>query len=631
MKYSLISSILSALGIAAFSMPKEGMVPLIIACIAFFVAWFAVSKISAKKRIIVRLAICLLFFATVTSALTPSVSIALVVAIGVMSFNPSLAFIILFLQTSLAATFQALLSNWLYAFGLELSAPSLMACIALLLIGYHHFLKRLIYPLASLLLTYVGIQLLDTPILIMYLASVSSVIFAASLANYSDQNTGSSIKKLFCFLLMSAVFIGWFLYPPEKTKFQYVFMQELVDAPEYQYYKNYSEVLKHIGSSVQFTTDLTLVPDHSLVIVPWLSAISNDKLGTLKKLANSRNWTVMLIGEHTNYGEVANRVNSLVGREALRDDLVTPAKNSDSNGSLRVADFRAWQTDTIFNRGASINISKFFDRPLLEGDGWWAEKNIGEWLWVGDYKWQPGDRTGRMTLAGSFIEQSSRWIVVGDTSPFLNQQLISDPGVLNRFVELTSLWPSMLRDFVLMGIGVLFLIATSFSFIFLLLLAFVFSVYGFKEVLNKPGFQVLSFDERNFNTVLASSPNLLTSGWKITRLGGLISNNITSVKSDTVYFGLVEDTIQFGNVTLNHCRRIGNILTTEGPRLMDSQVCRVNGNAKILIGTADAAAALEIYTEAGRTILILDTSFLGKKAPLDNSLWLTKTIKKPDR
>jgi hypothetical protein len=52
------------------------------------------------------------------------------------------------------------------------------------------------------------------------------------------------------------------------------------------------------------------------------------------------------------------------------------------------------------------------DKVLLAGDGWWAEPSIGEWLWVGDYVWSPGDRGGRLSLAVSADIDGARWVML---------------------------------------------------------------------------------------------------------------------------------------------------------------------------------------------------------------------------
>ena len=87
-----------------------------------------------------------------------------------------------------------------------------------------------------------------------------------------------------------------------------------------------------------------------------------------------------------------------------------------------------------------------FDRILLAGDGWWAEPDIGEWLWVGDYIWRKGERAGRVTLAAAIEIGGARWVILGDNSPLLNSQLYADPRAAVRIVEMATLWPSFAKD-----------------------------------------------------------------------------------------------------------------------------------------------------------------------------------------
>jgi hypothetical protein len=627
MNQSAIKAILGGIGVAAFSIPKEGIVPLTLVFIVVATAWLLTESMNKAMRLAFRLSLALLIIAVSTSALTPSVSIALVSAMGLASSNKSLAFAILFLQTSLIATSQAILANFLFQFGLEQSAPAITSCVVLLLFSCRLEMKLIIYPLMCIVTTFIGNLLLDTPILVMYASSVPSIVLASIIASLQYSKKTSVNQYLIILVLVSVTSLGWILYPPTNSKIHYVYIEANKDAPEHRFFQNYSEILSYVAKTTRSVNDLSLIPSNSLVIVPWISALSDESLTLLKQLSNSRKWTVILIGEHTNHDDVATRINNLIGRDVLRDDLTTPARNADVNGSLRSSELRSWPSQTIFNRGASVAIHKLFDRPLLEGDGWWAENNIAEWLWVGDYRWQPGDRSGRLTLSAAISDSSAKWVVVGDSSPFLNQQLLADPEAIGRFVDLATLWPSILRDSFLIFVGISIFISINWAVFIFLAISLIFTSIGIRDSIKKSFNPVLSFDERNFNVALASSPDLLTSGWKIQQLSNLIPKIGVDIKDNTIYFGLAGEGSRFGTVTLESCRRMGQITTNEGPKIMDAQACKVVGSAKILIGTANAAAALEIKTAKGHAILILDKNFIGKNAPEINASWLTEKIK----
>jgi hypothetical protein len=89
-----------------------------------------------------------------------------------------------------------------------------------------------------------------------------------------------------------------------------------------------------------------------------------------------------------------------------------------------VLDVRAWSHEAILNRGASVQVSSLWDKVLLSGDGWWAERDLGEWLWVGDYVWQKGDRAGRLALSIAFDDGASRWVI-----PAGVLELLAVPGL----------------------------------------------------------------------------------------------------------------------------------------------------------------------------------------------------------
>ena len=55
---------------------------------------------------------------------------------------------------------------------------------------------------------------------------------------------------------------------------------------------------------------------------------------------------------------------------------------------------------------------------------------------------------------------------------------------------------------------------------------------------------------------------------------------------------------------------------------MDSQACLVSGNAEILMGDSEGAAAIRIKNDDHEAIIILDRKFLSQKAPTKNATWL---------
>jgi hypothetical protein len=59
---------------------------------------------------------------------------------------------------------------------------------------------------------------------------------------------------------------------------------------------------------------------------------------------------------------------------------------------------------------------------------------------------------------------------------------------------------------------------------------------------------------------------------------------------------------------------------------MDAQACRVEGNARILIGTQQEAAAIEFSNGQYQATLVLDTAFLAQNSPEENVKWLIREM-----
>eukprot|EP01036_Dinobryon_divergens_P036903 gene36903-48142_t len=195
----------------------------------------------------------------------------------------------------------------------------------------------------------------------------------------------------------------------------------------------------------------------------WVTGGFTPNWHQLLKLALEREWTVLMVGEHNNMGGVSDKIIEITGTPYLRNDLSVPYRNTDNSGIMRSSDIRAWYAEAMLNRGASVEVFSPLNRVLLSGDGWWAEPDIDEWLWVGDYDWQPKDRHGRLAMALTATEKNTTWVILGDTGPFINQQLVSDPRPALRIIELATLWPTFFRDISLILIATCIVLGFSIS------------------------------------------------------------------------------------------------------------------------------------------------------------------------
>jgi len=386
---------------------------------------------------------------------------------------------------------------------------------------------------------------------------------------------------------------------------------------------NYIEALQFAGVEAKRARFPEDVPPGATVLLPWLTAALPDEL-RFGDLARQRRWTVIAAGDHTNLGEVATRIEAMAGREILRRDLTAPPGNTDESGPLRMPALLAWPHETILNRGASVAITSLADKVLLQGDGWWEELDIKEWLWVGDYVWRRGERAGRLTLATVSDIGGARWIILGDNSHFVNRQLIADPRGAIRVLRAASLWPAFLQDLILTTFAIA--VATGFAHV-LALLPFAGLAVSLTQESSQAWRDIYvresGFDERNFNKALVENPAPFAAG-RLIRMKSPVSGTAPLPSGPATVFLLVDGSAEIGGVRLDRCHRLGSLSTSEGPYLMDAQACRVQGNARVLIGMEAAAAAISVSVHGSDAIIILDSAFFVQEAPEVNSEWLLR-------
>ena len=631
------NSLASILGFAALVLPESAPWSLFLTLLT---ALLYIEDSTDRKTLLIRAGVAGSVAIAVSGLLIPApLATAILAACCLGKTNPFLTVSILAFQSSYFGSLEALLANHLHPFQLEAASPAIIAGLVALCIQPTTTWWKIALPVLCPLIVLTCQRIPIGPDTLAALASLPALVLAgmASRREYSTRhlNIGLALSVLLIVIGSAA----WFNTPPRSTAERYVILSNANSAPESKYYANYVDAANFAGLSLRSSTSLDAIPQGSLLLLPWLTSPLEDNSGksllpTIRELARSRGWTVILVGEHTNMTGVADNVASLLGFSALRNDLTVPPGNTDDSGPLRVGNFRAWPHNSIFNRGASVEIKSIFDKILLSGDGWWAEPDIGEWLWVGDYQWRPSDRHGRLSLAASFEDGAARWIVVGDTSPFVNRQLIADPRAAAQLIQMASLWPMFFRDLWL-AFSCLVILLIRQPLLKMLSSLIVWIPLAVAIVLpSSPGpwksiwQQQSAFDERNFNTAILSEPRLLRSRWSLIRQNESIQSLPSAVGTPTVVFGLIGDVLRVGSASLGKCHRIGNVKTDEGPFLMDAQSCEVSGDADVLIGDRAGAAAVRFNSHGVPTILILDRNFLSQNAPPENAKWLGEIISK---
>ncbi len=614
------------LGISAFCLPEQAPWTLLTAFISTIL--LITSTQNKTDQIISMLVGVSTFLFTASGLLSASLSISVISALVVFRNNRLLALIIICLQLSYLTSIEALAANFLHQWNLEASAPALLTGIFLLLIQMRFSFLSLILVTSPVCLVWVLHHLELGPLAVIWISAIPVLILTA-ITPAAPRSNVEGLPRIIVVSIFAACIAGWILTPPKSSDKTYVVLPESGNSSESRFYDNYQEVLRFAGIPAEVVQNENTIPPHSLVLLPWLTATNSNQDQTffsrIRKLALEREWTVLMVGEHNNMGGVSDKIIEITGTPYLRNDLSVPYRNTDNSGIMRSSDIRAWYAEAMLNRGASVEVFSPLNRVLLSGDGWWAEPDIDEWLWVGDYDWQPKDRHGRLAMALTATEKNTTWVILGDTGPFINQQLVSDPRPALRIIELATLWPTFFRDISLILIATCivlgFSISVNLGIVAASILAAVLHSTSVTGSWSSLWHGESAFDEGNFNLNLISSKTLLTTDWKLERAENPLEGKLEITQKPTVIFGLVNDTLTIENTTISSCRRLGSV-ATEKVYLMDAQACRVDGEAEILVGDKNEAAILKI----GAWLLILDNNFLGQKAPKINQTWLEKFV-----
>ncbi len=613
--------IAALLGISAFVFPEQAPWSLLA---PLLVAITLVNGATGRSRLIALLVSTSLFIGVAGGVLSASFVTAALAAVAIAPHNRLLALAVLGLQTSYAASIEAITANHLFAWHLEAAAPALLCGGLLLAVQPRHSWWRTALALFPLPLVWATQKIGLFPYGQLAVAGLPSM--ALALLTPGDERPalkGVPAGAAVGVLALGA--IGWVMTPPKMPNASYVLLPGVTNSPDARFFRNYQEALKFAGLAAKVVETAEEIPAGSLVLLPWLTAPEQREgapaFERLRELSIERGWLVVMVGEHTDMAGVVTRVKAIAGQPYLRNDLSVPLGNTDDSGQMRTADIRAWYPEAMLNRGASVDVWSPLNRVLLSGDGWWAEPDIGEWLWVGDYIWQSSDRHGRLVMAATADEGRARWVILGDTGPFINQQLVSDPRPAARILELASLWPLFLRDVGLVivaaviafGLPAAALIGT----VGLVVAGSIIPIASNDGPWHSVWRHESGFDERNFNQSLLESPQLLTTEWKLVRPKGKLSGQLPAPEKQTVMFGLVDGELSIGDTRLSNCKRLGS-LSTDGILLMDAQACKVVGDAEVLVGDNDEAAIVKV----GSLLLVLDQNFLGQKSPPSNRSWL---------
>ncbi len=591
----------------------------------------------------------LVFVGILIGFLQPDISIAILIALLAPFLFQNNLFVliantILLYKISFFTSLSFFLSSSIpYSFG-PLIAPLIVFVMILIITIPNKWITNLLALLISCIIAYL-VTTIDVEPKMAQTVALVPIVIGLWLIIDNIHNISSKSKYVIILVGLFAL-LTWLNNLPYSPSEVVVILPEVSDNPESEYFKQVSKVLGFVGvTSKQIeTTELDNLHDKSLIIFPWTTkkVFSQSNWETFKKKAIEKKFIVFLAAEHTNLGDNANRLNQLTRAVKINDDTTIPPGNTDYSGHLRTGGFIPFPYNSVLNRGASLSIYNPLAKVLLSGDGWFADSpnHYDSVSGIGDYTLSFNEKRGQIILAAS-INNGARWIFIGDNSMFMNRMLISNPKTFTWLVSNVSLWPIFLCDLSI-------LLTISFSLFFYPIMKSRFNstllVSGafltittliLISYLMTPNISLQwkgtnigqdAFDEKNFNNNLVDW--VLQTDEKrpyIFRHRNFFDlNKIGKTGRAEVHFGLIRDETILGNIKVSNCHRLGQI-NLKNVKLMDAQSCKIDGPAKVLIGSKENAAAFSFKKNNNSVYIILDKAFLINDHNTSKNLaWLIK-------
>ncbi len=438
----------------------------------------------------------------------------------------------------------------------------------------------------------------------------------------------------------------WALNPPRHAEDVFV-LRPAGDAEVAHLFRATAAILDFAGQPARAVSDLEAIPPGSAVVIPDTSgrSLASATVDRLRLLTQSRGWTVVAFGEHSNLGGCRDSLMAFDSSIALRDDISVPPGNGDLVGNLWGSAALPFPRLAALNRGATVVLNSLSARVLLSGEGWHAD-DPGEELAgrLGDYVEEPKERRGRLVLAAARTLGSGRWVLVGDNSPVVDELLIAEPRGLLWVLAASSLFPTFLLDLVWSALlaalwigwsrkgrlraarGIACSAAVLFGFAAISLHRSTAASPRWQAALNGE----LPFDDDGFARALVewvASSGALPAIFRHT--GELDGSVVMSVGGPSVHFGLVAGSARVGPASLSRCRRLGSLSLESDVRIADAQACALDGEAEVLLGSRDEAVAFSVAAPGGRALVVLDRLFLsGVHGREENLAWLLSQLRR---
>jgi hypothetical protein len=478
---------------------------------------------------------------------------------------------------------------------------------------------------------------------VLLISLINSVIFGVFLLFSKDMPIKYSRNKFLTLVLIASVhsiFI-WSASAKIDKNNLVVWIPESKDKFEYQFFNDYINALNLSGISAKKVTLASEIKPNSLVLMPWTTEISAQQfISDLRNTRNSKKITVLLGGEHTNYGKFADRLNPIFSNNLNFANTTTiPPDNKNYFGALWTASVLQFPLNAPLNRGASIDIFSLQAFPILIAKSIFSDLGPIEVddFWVGDFKLGHSDPRGWAVLAAAYRD-GPLWVLAGDNSFLMNRYFLPNPEPIHHIISLASLYPMLLLQITIMlFICILSCINHDFyqsntkkylfiSLVFFFIFSIVFST--FTNHTRKEGHllskKLIFFggDERSSAIAISSYAKTIDeSNRKLFIHERPFSNSdIGKTGKPEVHVGHIKSDFKYNNVVISNCG-VTNFENSVGAKLSfrEAQFCEVTGDANIIVGNKSQATVIEIKSTPPIT-LILDRYFISGSPPVDANI-----------
>ena len=426
-------------------------------------------------------------------------------------------------------------------------------------------------------------------------------------------------------LVFSALMIHcislWVLVPSLSVPSRLAFWVPTSPSLATPYFENYESILRAVGfrNFKMVRSASELAPNEWIIFPNGMHPDLARDLKALRDLPYYKTLRVFVVGEHTDAGGVATALESSGAPVHLNRDTTIPPGNANLIGWSSGQGVTLPRTMAL-NRGASVGDGARMAIPLVWVQGGHRETDNFVDGRLGDMTFRVGERVGLYSVLSLGREDGGpTWVVLGDSTPFLNEFLVSDPQGVASIFALSSGIPAFLSVFGWMALVITAALRVYSARISALIVATLVitlvacsSEYLASQIRDRDASKLaianrgLYGDEAVGRALVAISPSLVKSDFKIE-----IGQITTQLSGKRISIGHPREWM-----ARSDCARAGNI-TVNSLRLLDVLACPDDTlDAVVMVGSDTV-----IYR--GRTnLVVLDQHFLANSAPKENQRFL---------